>query len=254
MTDSCRRDDAPARAKAEDGAVAEGLSAADVGKELGEHGKRARRGAVLGRHARLVSIVEAVLLSIVTLTAAWSGYAAAKWSSDSSLHLASASAKRAEANRFYQQALTLRAQDLSQFNAWFSAYLSHNESGQRVAEKRFRPDYDVAFRAWLATKPFTNPAAPKGPSNMPEYRLTGLARSRALDAQASSEYALGEEAAGHGDDYIRVTVVLASVLFLVGLSSHFPLTAIRWGLIGVGGALLVLAAVEIIRLPPPPGL
>jgi hypothetical protein len=235
--------------------VAEGLSAAEVGKELGEHAKHTHEhGEVLGRHARLVSIIEAVLLSIVTLTAAWSGFAAAKWSTESSLHIAKASAARSEANRLYQQALTLRAQDLSQFNAWFLAYLTHNTNGERVAEKRFRPAYDVAFRAWLAEKPFTNPGAPQGPSNMSVYHLTGLARSHAHDTIAVTQFALGEQAATHSDDYIRVTVVLASVLFLVGLSSHFPLTGVRWGLIGVGGALLLLAAVEIIRLPAPPGL
>ncbi len=32
----------------------------------------------------------------------------------------------------------------------------------RVAEERFRPQFLVAFDAWLATHPFTNPNAPKG--------------------------------------------------------------------------------------------
>ncbi|HUK94829.1 MAG TPA: hypothetical protein VLU96_07205 [Gaiellaceae bacterium] len=49
----------------------------------------------------------------------------------------------------------LRTQDAANFNAWFSAYLAGDTKGQQVAEKRFRPQYDVAFRAWLATHPFT---------------------------------------------------------------------------------------------------
>jgi hypothetical protein len=112
--------------------------------------------------------------------------------------------------------------------------------------------YDIAFRAWLATKPFTNPNAPKGPQYMPQYHPTGLARSTALSAQADAHYAVGEHAASVSDRYIRVTVILASVLFLVGLSSHFPLTGIRWGLVGVGASLLIFAAVEILQLPRPP--
>ena len=87
----------------------------------------------------------------------------------------------------------------------------------------FRDQYDVAFRAWLATKPFTNPNAPKGPQYMPQYKPTGAALSRRLDRTADAYYASGEHAASTSDKYIRVTVILASVLFLVGISSHFPL-------------------------------
>jgi hypothetical protein len=53
-------------------------------------------------------------------------------------------------------------------------------------------------------------------------------------------------------DYTRTTVILASVLFLVGLSTHFRLRAVRLGLVTVGGVLLVLAALAIVRLPAPP--
>lgn len=232
----------------------EGLSASEVGKEIGEHARHAEHEAAgtLHRHTRAVSIVEAVLLSVVALTAAWSGYAAAKWSTEGSLKLAKASATRTKANRAFQGALTLRSQDAANFNAWFTAYLLGDRHGERVAEKRFRPQYDVAFRAWLATKPFTNPNAPKGPQYMRQYHPTGAVAATRLDRQADAHYAEGEHAAVTGDKYIRVTVILASVLFLVGLSSHFPLTSIRIGLVCVGAALLLFAAVEILQLPRPP--
>jgi hypothetical protein len=231
--------------------VPEGLSATEVGKEIGEHAEHA--GAHPGgRRHQLVSIAEAVLLSVVTLTAAWSGYSAAKWGTESTLKLAKASATRTKANRAFQGSLTLRSQDAANFNAWFAAYLAHDTVGERVAEKRFRPEYDVAFRAWLATRPFTNPNAPKGPQYMPQYHPTGAAAARTLDAAADGYYAAGEKAATHADDYIRVTVVLASVLFIVGISSHFPAWGVRVGLVTVGGALLVFAAIEILQLPGPP--
>jgi len=50
-------------------------------------------------HERWLSIAEAILLSIVALLAAWSGYSAAKWDSELSLSLAEASAARAQATR-----------------------------------------------------------------------------------------------------------------------------------------------------------
>jgi hypothetical protein len=62
--------------------VPEGLSASEVGKEITEHREHTsdeHARADRGGHHRLLSIVEAVLLSIVALMAAWSGYSAAKW-------------------------------------------------------------------------------------------------------------------------------------------------------------------------------
>jgi hypothetical protein len=116
----------------------EGLSAAEVGRGIHEHGE-AQGERPISRHAKLISIVEALLLSIVTLTAGWSGYAAAKWNTESSLHLAKASAFHTKSNQAYLQSLTFRSQDASNFNAWFYAYLAGDKRGERVAEARFRP-------------------------------------------------------------------------------------------------------------------
>ena len=224
--------------------MSEGLSL-ELATEAAEHTHH--RAAT--RHDRL-SIAEAVLLSIVTLVAAWSGYAAAKWSTESRLHLAHASAHRTAASRAFQQSLSLRTWDASSFNAWFTAYLSGDRDAARVAEKRFRPQYHVAFEAWLATHPFTNPHAPPGPQNMPEYRPTGQTRARVLDAAGDAEFAAGEHAGKVGDDYIRTTVILASVLFLVGISGHFP-RGVRIGLVILGAGLLIVATVAILQLPVP---
>ena len=230
----------------------EGLSATEVAKEVGEYNEHAHPHGAGDRRDRLISVSGAVLLSVVTIVAAWSGYSAAKWGTESSLKLAKASATRTKANRAFQESLTFRTADGILFNAWFAAYLTHNPNGMRLAEKRFRPEYRVAFDAWLATHPFTNPNAPAGPQEMPQYIPTGQALSRSLDASADAFYAKGQKAAETGDEYVRVTVILASVLFLVGLSTQFPPLGVRLGMIGVGAALLIFAGVLILSLPGPP--
>jgi hypothetical protein len=232
--------------------VPEGLSAVEAGKDIAEHAKHVSAHPVVDRRDRIVSIAEAVLLAIVTVVAAWSGYTAAKWGTESSLKLSQASATRTKANRAFQESLSLRSLDASTFNTWFGARIAGNEQGARVAIKRFRPQYRRAFDAWLATKPFTNPNAPPSPQAMPQYKPTGVVAARQLDAQADGDYSEGQHAAKTSDDYIRTTVILASVLFLVGISSHFPIRAARIVLIGMGTALLVFAAVQILTLPAPP--
>ena len=224
-----------------------GLSAAEVGHELAKHADEHRHA-----HDRSLSIAEAIVLSIVTLLAAWSGYAAAKWTTESRLKLAEASATRTKANRAYQQSQTLRTLDGTTFNAWFTAYLTGSKNDVRVAEKRFRPEYRVAFDAWMATHPFTNPNAPPSAQSMPQYKPTGEAEAGTLDAKADALTAEGEHNGETGDDYVRTTVILASVLFLVGISSHFAVRSVRVGVLALALVLLVVATIAVIQLPVPP--
>ena len=231
----------------------EGLSPVEVGKEIGEHRKHTAEGHTEhDRHDRWLSIVEALLLSLVAVLAAYSGYAAAKWGTESSVTLASASAARTKANRADTEAIVVRTLDSASFNAWFTAFTAGNANAERLAEKRLRPGYRPAFRAWLATDPEHNPNAPAGPAYMPQYVIPQEATAKAHDAQADAAFARGSEAGETADRYIRATVFLATVLFLVGVSGHFRIRQARIGLISAGGLLLAFAVIQLLSLPGPP--
>src|SRR5262245_10295884 len=230
----------------------EGLSAVEAGKEVGEHAKHAGRDAEEERRERWITIAEAILLSLVTLAAAWSGYSAAKWSTHSSVTLAKASADRAKSNRAYLRAMELRNLDSTFFNAWLNAFAVGNDQVRALTERRFRPQFRVAFDAWRATRPETNPNAPAAPTYLPQYKQPARARAIALDARATAAFSEGSDAGATADKYVRTTVLLATVLFLVGLSTHFPLRAVRYGLVGLGSVLLVVSAVQLLTLPRPP--
>jgi hypothetical protein len=227
----------------------EGLSPQGVGKEIGEHARPHPGDRAPNRR---ISIMEAILLSIVALMAAWSGYAAAKWSTESRVRLADASTERSEANRANLQAMSLRNFDSSTFDAWFAAFAVGNREATVIAERRFRPQFRVAFDAWRATRPETNPHAPKGPTYMPQYRQPGLQDATQLDSQATKDFTAGSDAGETSDEYVRVTVFLASVLFLVGISTQFQLRGVRYALVGVGAALLVLSLLQLTQIASPP--
>ena len=84
---------------------------------------------------------------------------------------------------------------------------------------------------------------------MPQYKLPAQARADALDNAANTKFAAGNHDGTVGDDYIRITVFLAAVLFLVGISSTFKLPGIRYAMIAVGSAVLTLAVVLILQQP-----
>ncbi len=228
----------------------EGLSPSEVGKEIAEHGKHASASHA-GRD-RLLSIIEAVMLSVVAVIAAWSGYSAAKWSTESSVKLAKAAATRTKANRADIEAIQVRTLDSVSFNAAFSALIAHDSKAYAVAVKRLRPGYRPAFDAWVATHPETNPNAPPGPAYMPQYRIPQAEQAKALDREADGLFREGQSAGSTSDKYIRITVFLATVLFLVGISTHFPRHSGRYGLIALASVLLVVSVVQLLSLPGPP--
>jgi hypothetical protein len=230
----------------------EGLSAAEVGKEIAEHKKHEAEEPEVDRHDRWISITEAIVLSLVAVLAAYSGFAAAKWGTRSSVSLAKASALRAKSNRADLEALVTRTFDSVSFNAWFSAFVAGNKPAERIAERRLRPGYRPAFYAWLATDPANNPHAPPGPAYMPQYVVPQQVAAAAYDTEATATFAEGASAGDTSDKYVRDTVFLATVLFLVGISGHFRIRQARYALIAVGVGLLGFSVIQLLGLPSPP--
>jgi hypothetical protein len=228
------------------------LSPAEVEKKIGEQNPDAAANTQDDRHDRWPSIVEALLLSVVAVLAAYSGFASAKWSTESSVTLAKASAERTKASRASIEGIVTRTLDSASFNAWFTAFTAGNANAQRLAAKRMRPGYRPAFNAWLATDPAHNPSAPAGPAYMPQYVIPQEAAANAHDARADAAFSRGAAAAETSDKYIRDTVFLATVLFLVGISGHFQIRQARFGLIGIAASLLLFAVIQLLELPGPP--
>jgi hypothetical protein len=235
--------------------VPEGLSPAEVGKEIAEHKKHAEEEHEAGadqERDRWLSVVEAVLLSLVALLAAYSGFAAAKWSTESSLSLARASALRTKASRADLEAIVTRTLDSVSFNAWFSAFVAGNVRAEQLARRRLRRGYLPAFDAWIATDPLHNPNAPPGPAFMPQYVIPQQVAANAYDRKADAEFTKGSDAGGTADEYVRDTVFLATVLFLVGISGHFKVRQARYATVAIGVLLLLFSLVQLLGLPSPP--
>ena len=180
----------------------EGLNPIEAGKKLHEHGEAAQgqgreengNGKSSARHSRIVQIGEAILLALVTITAAWAGYSAAKWGTESRIDIAQSSTLRNLATRDDLTAISLRNFDASTFNAWFIAFTLNNPQKEAIAVRRFRPEFLVAFNAWMATDPLHNPHAPPGPTYMPQYKLPAQTQANALDNQASAKFDAGNNA------------------------------------------------------------
>jgi hypothetical protein len=163
--------------------------------------------------------------------------------------IARSSALRNFATRDDLTATSLRNFDSSTFNAWFTAYTLDSPQKEAIAIRRFRPQFRVAFNAWMATDPLHNPNAPPGPTYMPQYKLPAQAQANALDNEANAKFSEGTKDGDTGDNYVQITVFLAAVLFLVGIGTSFRLHGVRYALITFGSILLIFAVVLILHQP-----
>jgi hypothetical protein len=219
------------------GDVPETVSTSEVAHHAFEH-EHARAG---GRRAELIEIVEAALLAIVAVATAWSGYQTARWDGRQAHLYGLANKYRALENQAATRSGQQRLYDTTAFDFWLQTRAQGDREAAAVFERRFRPEYRPAFRAWLRTDPFHNPKAPAGPLLMPQYQNAAAEQAAAYDEKASTAFEQGTKARERGDRYLRNTILLATVLFLTALAQKFKLVGVRIALAAVSAVLLVIA-------------
>ena len=212
--------------------------------ESGEEGEPAER-----RFEYVIEIGEALLLAFVVIATAWSGYQSALWDGRSAELYGTSSRIRIQATQNQTRGGQEQVYDGTTFNFWLREKLTGDARLARAYENRFRLEYRPAFRAWLATHPFTNPDAPAAPIAMPQYRNALVTKGAAQNEHASEVFEAAASARETGDKYVRTTVLLATVLFLIAVSQRFRFFRLRIALLAVALAPLVVALSSIATYP-----
>jgi hypothetical protein len=225
--------------------VPEANANVDLAHDLSRHGHTAQGKP----HGKWIGFVEAFVLAVVAVATAWSGYQAARWDGTS-----------AEAYALYERYTTLaqakstlagqdRLYDSVTFNGWIGAKVAGREKLAAFYERRFRPEYLTAFKAWMALDPVRNPAAPPGPSFMTQFKDANDAQSQRFEVLAGQKFEEGVRTRDRSDDYVRVTVLLATALFLTALSQRFEFLGPRAVVVGIAAVLMIGSVVLLLRLP-----
>jgi hypothetical protein len=201
------------------------------------------------RTHEMVEIVEAIVLALVAVTTAWSGYQAARWDGRESLLYERSTKLRIEAQGLQVRSDQERMYEASTVAEWLTAQARGETELAGIFERRFLPEYRPAFAAWKKTDPLHNPDAPAGPALMPEYRNTKAEEAARLSQEASDVFEQGTRAREQADAYVRVTVMLATVLLLTAISQRFRTHQIRVGLIVLAFLLLCIPLWRILTLP-----
>jgi len=194
-------------------------------------------------------MIEAIVLSIVAVATAWSGYQAARWDAVSSLQYSLATRMTVLAQEQMTIAGQDRLYDIVTFDNWIAQKTAGHEELAAIFERRFRPEYRVAFNAWQKLHPLTNPSAPAGPNFMKQYVNANEHESARLENEAIAHFDRAVSMRDIGDRYVRVTVFLATVLFLTALSGRFEALPPRVAVVGVASLLLITSTYWIVSLP-----
>src|SRR5881628_3613188 len=111
-------------------------------------------GASFQSRFEAIEIIEALILALVAVATAWSGYQAAQWAGKRAQQYSEASRLRVTAEGLATLAGQERIYDSDTFNSWLTAKLDGKEETAGFFERRFRDEYRPAFTAWLSTDPF----------------------------------------------------------------------------------------------------
>jgi hypothetical protein len=202
-----------------------------------------------GRWSTWIEISEAIVLAVVAVATAWSGYQATKWDALSLQNYSLQSSTAAMAQEKATMAGQDRLYDITTFNGWMAAEVAGNRKLATMYERRFRPEYTVAFTAWQKLDPFNNLSVPAGPIFMPEYTNANASESIRLADVAKGYFHAGVQTRETGDHYVKVTVLLATVLLLTALGQRFEMLGPRIGMLAVAFVLLIISTFWIVTFP-----
>jgi hypothetical protein len=210
------------------------------------NGKKTSRSS---RSEFIIEILEAIILALVAVATAWSGYQAAQWDGHEAELYAETNILNVKATSLtttYGQELLYNTNTLDN---WLNAKFQGDSELAQFYEHRFLPEYKIAFDAWVKTDPINNSQAPPGPMFMPEYHSAMVEEAANLSTEASAKFDEGTKARATADDYVRNTVFLATVLVLMAISQRFEIKSIRTGLIVLSFGLLSFGILTLFMLP-----
>lgn len=199
--------------------------------------------------AHWLEVIITIMLGVVAVATAWSGYQAARWAGVQSARYSQAGAQRVESTRDSTLAGQASLYDVTLFNQWLNAYLHGETKLAGIEEKRFRPEFQSAFEAWLATDPFNNPNAPAEPFLMPQYKVSLAEKADQLEMQAAKTFEEGQAANQQSDDYVFNTVLLSIVLFFLAIAQRFRWFTVQVVILVLALALLLLGLYHLTTYP-----
>jgi len=201
------------------------------------------------KRSNLLETIATILLAVAAVATAWTTYQSAQWRGQQASHTAKSTAARVDSSTAFTRAGQLTQIDIATFTQWVNATVAGNTELADFYRERFRAEFTAAFDAWLATKPLTNPDAPKTPFEMSDYVVAENSKADALNAEATKQSALAASSLKRADNYMLAVVLFAASLFFAGISTKLRSLRHREALLALGVIIWLGTAIWLATLP-----
>ncbi len=196
-----------------------------------------------------LELAATVLLAIAAVATAWAAYQSGRWHGEQARAQSASIAARVESTRQANVANRQTQIDVALFTQWVDAFAQNETELADFYRRRFHAEFKPAFRAWIATKPRTNPDAPLSPFAMPQYKLDATTRAETLEKQAAAASASVGQYIQRADNYSLTVVLFAASLFFAGISTRLSSRTPRRVVLGLGYALFLGSLIWIATFP-----
>jgi hypothetical protein len=189
-----------------------------------------------------------IVLALTALASTWCAYQSSLWNGAQLVRLADADALTQRAHEQTLAAQLHKTMDAVVFFEFLNAVHHQDTIVAQAIHRRMTSPMRETIDAWMALDPLNNPDAPP-PGKMPQYVLiedqeAGKAREEAATTRASAL-----ESGSHGDTYVLLTLLFASVLFFGGLAGTLHSRRLRRGLAGIAAAMFLVTVSIMATVP-----
>jgi len=190
-----------------------------------------------------------VTLVVAAVATSWSSYQATRWNGEQARAAGRTTAVRLDAARTASLAQAQTQVDVATFIAWADAQQHEENEVAAFYRDRFRPEFEPAFDAWMATRPLVSATAPPTPFVMPEYEVAARQEADRLDRAAEASSALVGQNIQRASNYVLTVVLYAIALFFAGMSTKLANHRLRWVMALAGSLVLALTLLWVATFP-----
>lgn len=203
----------------------------------------------LTEHENKIEVFATILLSVTTLLAAWAGYQSSRWHGEQAKAQAKATANRIEATRISAVAYREGQVDIALFVQWVNAHVTGDEKLATFYRRSFTDRFRPAFDEWAEAKPFSGGNAPSSPFVLKSYQLAASEQATQLEAKADVNSKLAVTYIEYANRYLLAIVLLASCLFLAGISTRLKSSQAQRVVLTIGTLVFLATLIWMLTLP-----
>lgn len=201
------------------------------------------------RMDRRLELLTVILLGLAAMATAWAAFQASAFDGKVVEGFTDANLTLSDANAFYSAGDQTYIGDQMLFLDYERALNEEDEDYAIFIKDSLMRDELIAAVDWWEQP--ENQEAYYSPfvDENPNYVIAEYADAEALTTDTDDSYDEAKDAAGHGDTYNLIAVLLAAALFALGIAGSIRAMPVRLALILGGGAIFLTSTIWMLTLP-----